>query len=408
MTIAFYIHHTTMSTGGIFTYSIGILRELLKSPEIKKIIIITSKEVSKTLNVFEKSEKINIRIVDRKNFRVNLMMVIWYGLYLFTQFFYMLFPNKKFFDHIKNVISKVNPYQNILEKDKIVIFHVPVQYSPIYKPNVPVIVTMHDIQEYHFPQYFSLKDRLHRYINNKFSIYDSEHIFVSFEHVKKDIIKYFKIDSDKISVCPPPFATNWFLNRNEADWNQIQQKYNIKKDYLLYPAATWEHKNHITLLEAVKQIRVEGLNIELICTGNKTKYYSIIFKKIERLKLSDAVHFLGIVPEEDLISLYKNSSLVVIPSLYEAGSGPLYEAMRYQVPVICSNVTSLPDTVGNNEFLFDPKDVDALAKQIKRGLKDVDFRQKNIENSKQRMEYFKKIEYSENFVESYNKLKQYV
>ena len=93
--------------------------------------------------------------------------------------------------------------------------------------------------------------------------------------------------------------------------------------------------------------------------------------------------------------------------MYEAGSGPLYEAMRYQVPVICSNITSLPDTVGNNEFLFDPKDVDALARQIKRGLKDVDFRQKNIENSKQRMEYFKKIEYSENFVESYHKVKQY-
>ncbi len=360
-----------------------------------------------TASVFN-LDTIDIRIVDRKDFRVNLMMVIYYAFYLSAHFFYILIPNKKFFDHIKHLISKLNPYQKVLEKDKIVILHVPVQYSPIYKPNIPVIVTMHDLQEYHFPQYFSLKDRLHRFINNKFSIYDSEHIFVSFEHVKNDVIKYFKIDSDKVSVCPPPFATNWFLNKSETEWNQIQKIYNIEKDYLLYPAATWEHKNHITLLKAVKQIRNEGLNIELICTGNKIKYYSIIFNKIEELKLSDVVHFLGIVPEEDLIGLYKNSSLVVIPSLYEAGSGPLYEAMRYQVPVICSNVTSLPDTVGNNEFLFDPKDVDALARQIKRGLKDVDFRKKNIENSKQRMEYFKKIDYSENFVESYHKVKQYV
>ena len=49
----------------------------------------------------------------------------------------------------------------------------------------------------------------------------------------------------------------------------------------------------------------------------------------------------GIVPEEDLIGLYKWASLVVIPTLYEAGSGPLYEAMKYSTPVICSNVTSV-------------------------------------------------------------------
>ena len=88
-----------------------------------------------------------------------------------------------------------------------------------------------------------------------------------------------------------------------------------------------------------------------------------MIEKISELNLSEAVHFLGIVPEEDLISLYKNSSLVVIPTLYEAGSGPLYEAMRYQVPVICSNVTSLPDTVSNDEFLFDPNDMKSYQKK---------------------------------------------
>jgi glycosyltransferase involved in cell wall biosynthesis len=404
MKIAFYIHHTTISAGGIYTYTIGILRQLFKSNEIEKILIITSKEISDTLVEFRNSDKLEIKVIERKIFFVNARLFIWYCLYITFQFFYLLICSYKFFNKLKHFISKINPYNAVLDSGEIELLHVPVQYSPIYKTNVPIIITMHDLQEYHYPQYFSLKERLHRIINNKIAINDSDQIICSFDHVKNDIIKYFRVDERKVSVCPPPFADDWFLTKKESDWNLIQKKYNIKKNYLLYPAATWQHKNHLTLLESVKQIKENNLNIELVCTGNKTDYYSTIVKKIEELRLTNNVHFLGIVPEEDLISLYKNSSLVVIPTLYEAGSGPLYEAMRYQVPVICSNVTSLPDTVSNDEFLFDPNDTKALTEKIKIGLKDEKFRNRNIENSKKRMEYFSKINYAKNFVEVFQKL----
>ncbi len=404
MKIAFYIHHTTISAGGIYTYTIGILRQLYNSPELDKIIIVTSKEISETLAEFRNSGKIEIRIVDRQKFLVNLRMLIWYGLYVAVQLISDIFNSSSVLNRAKYLISKINPYNKIILKDKVEIFHVPIQYSPIYKIDVPVIITMHDLQEYHYPRYFSFKERLHRRINNKIAINDSDHTVCSFDHVKNDIIKYFKIDPKRVSVCPPPFADNWFLSKNESEWDQIQKKYSIKQSYILYPAATWEHKNHKTLLEAFRHIKAENLDVELVCTGNKTKYYSTIAKRISELNLSETVHFLGIVPEEDLISLYKNSSLVVIPTLYEAGSGPLYEAMRYQVPVICSNVTSLPDTVSNDEFLFNPDDVEELAKKIKKGLGDEDFRKRNIENSISRMDYYKKVDYSNNFIEVFQKL----
>lgn len=401
MKIAFYIHHTTISAGGIYTYTIGILRLLFNSPEIDKIIIITTDEISNTLDEFRLSQKIDIKTIDRKKFTVELRMVLWYMLYAGLHILQDATRSPKIFEPIKKIVTKINPYYAVLTKNKIDLFHVPLQYAPIYKIDPPVMVTMHDLQEYHFPTYFSIKERLHRKLNNKIAAQDSEHIICSFEHVKKDIIKYLKVNPEKVSVCPPPFADNWFLNKNESDWNEIQIKYRIEKKFLLYPAATWEHKNHLILLEAVKKIRYEGLDFELVCTGNKTDYYSTILKRIEELNLSQAIHFLGIVPEEDLISLYKNSSLVVIPTLYEAGSGPLYEAMRYGVPVICSNVTSLPDTVGNNEFLFDPNKVDEISEKIERGLTDENYRRKNIENSQERMKYFSKTNYSKNFINAY-------
>ena len=56
----------------------------------------------------------------------------------------------------------------------------------------------------------------------------------------------------------------------------------IKRKYILYPAATWVHKNHTKLLDAVKKIRDEGLDFDLVCTGNKMRHYKVILKKIEK------------------------------------------------------------------------------------------------------------------------------
>jgi len=404
MKIAFYIHHTTISAGGIYTYTIGILKLLINSPKIEKIVIITSKEIANTLYAYNASNKIEIRKVDRKKTAIKLRLIFWYGLYISVQIAKEILGSLHLFDKIKSLLCRINPYDKILKESNVEVFLVPVQYSPIYKTDVPVIITMHDLQEYHFPEYFSFREKLHRKINNNIAINDSSQIVCSFEHVKNDIVKYFGIDSNKVSVCPPPFADDWFLSKKESDWNHIQKKYRLRKNYILYPAATWKHKNHKTLIKAVKEIITSNINIELVCTGNKTNYYSSIAKLISEQNLSGAVHFLGIVSEEDLIALYKNSSLVVVPTLYEAGSGPLYEAMRYQVPVICSNVTSLPDTVGNSEFLFDPSDVNALADKIKIGLTDSEFRQRNFENSINRMDYFSKIDYSKNFTGLFQKL----
>jgi len=109
MKIAFYIHHSTISAGGIFTYSIGILRQLVNSPDIEKIIIITSKEVADTLAEFRKNKKIEICIVDRKNILVNLMLIFWYSLNTITLFIQSFIPSKKFSNSIKTYFTRLNP-----------------------------------------------------------------------------------------------------------------------------------------------------------------------------------------------------------------------------------------------------------------------------------------------------------
>ena len=72
---------------------------------------------------------------------------------------------------------------------------------------------------------------------------------------------------------------------------------------------------------------------------------------------------------------------VVVPTLYEAGSFPLIESILMGIPVICSNVTSLPGTIGNEKFIFNPYDIEEMALMIERICFDIRYRELNIKNS---------------------------
>ena len=401
MRIGFYIHHTMLKAGGIFTYSIGILRLLIRQPEIEKLVIITTSDVKQALMEIVDNSKIEFELIARDTGLQKIRIFLSYFLYDTKIIYQHYFPDSKILDRLKSFSNFINPYHGVIKKCRIKLLHVPVQYSPIYKTTVPVITTMHDVQEFHFPEFFSASERLHRAINNLKSISESDHIIVSFEHIKNDLIKYYSINSDKVSVCPPPFADDWFATKKETEWNVLETKYSISKKYILYPAATWPHKNHIFLIETLKTVKERIPDINLVCTGNKTEYYPRIDKTIIELNLQNSVKFLGIVPEEDLIGLYKNTELVVIPTLYEAGSGPLYEAMRYKVPVICANTTSLPDTIKNSKYIFNPKDVELLSLLIIKMLTDENEIRENVRNSEKRMKELGEKNYFESFRDVY-------
>ena len=401
MKIGFYIHYTMLKAGGIFTYSIGILRLLLKADEIEKIVIITTPEVKGALSEIANNNKVKFSLLDRESFSNKARLFLSFFLYDTSIIYQHYFPKSKILEKLKSISNFINPYQRIIKNSGISLLQVPIQYSPIYKTSVPVVTTMHDVQEFHFPEFFTASERLHRAINNLKSVSESDHIIVSFDHIKKDLLKYYSVPAEKISVCPPPFADDWFATKKETDWQILEKKYSITQKYLLYPAATWPHKNHLTLVEALSEVKKTIPEISLVCTGNKTEYYSTIEKKLKELKQENSVKFLGIVPEEDLIGLYKNAELVVIPTLYEAGSGPLYEAMKYKVPVICANTTSLPETVSNAKYVFNPSDVNELSVLIIKMLSDEDEKGENVNNSEKRMKELGQKNYFKSFKDVY-------
>jgi glycosyltransferase involved in cell wall biosynthesis len=273
----------------------------------------------------------------------------------------------------------------MLNQAKYDLIHFPSAFPPRLAFRCPFVVTMHDVQELHFPENFSGETRFSRSMGNLRSIRQANAVVVSFEHVKHDLVRFFDVSPDRIYVIPVPFDECPLPKPTPSDTAKFEAKFNGLGEYFLYPASTWAHKNHLGLLEGFELLceRV-ARPLRLVCTGQKTDFFSVIEDKLRDSTVSDKVDFLGVVSDGELRWLYEHSAGVVIPTLYEAGSFPLMEAIQLGVPVICANTTSLPITIGTAEFVFDPRNPQAMSDSMFRLITDNDFRARNIAHCKYR------------------------
>jgi glycosyltransferase involved in cell wall biosynthesis len=287
--------------------------------------------------------------------------------------------------------------------------HIPYIAPPLLNVRTPFIATVHDVQELRFPEYFSPAQRAIRAMHRWETLDRAGKIIVSFDHVKVDLIKFFNLPEEKIHVCPIPFDSISLEEPSPAAREKYRARYASWMPYLLYAAQTWRHKNHALLIRALGRLHEQGHvpPLRLVCTGAKNDYYQTIEAQIEQLKLRDFVLFTDVVPEDELKWLYEQAAAVVIPTEYEAGSFPLFEAIKYGAPVICSDVTSLPDTIGgDHRFLFDPYDTQRLAELIVRITSDSSFREANIANSAKQANRLQSINAAPYFYEAYRSLLQ--
>jgi len=395
MKLGYYIANIKTSDGGIYQYTVYIFNMLLKCDHIEQIVVFYTK--GQEIEFRQQFSHPKVVLVECKTNRVTKILKKASNFFL-SRHYIKLSPGK----FSLKLHEFLNPDRRFLNRSKIDVLHVPRQHSPAYNLKFPVVISMHDVQHFHYPEFFTPVERIHKSISYYSSLHETDHIIVSYDHIKSDIIKYFGTDSKKVTVCPVPVDEDWMSEVNATNNKELIGKYHLKDPMILTPAATWEHKNHLSILEAIAKLRNEGMMVYWVATGNKTPFFNKIEERIQSMDLSDQVIFTGVVTDADLKGLYKLTRLVVIPTLYEAGSGPLIEAMRYKTPVICSNVTSLPDIIGNPDFIFEPLNVNQIAALIKKALLDEGFKQKNLANSELRIDKLINHDYTVQFINAYN------
>ncbi len=264
------------------------------------------------------------------------------------------------------------------------VIHFP--YQPYIRCALPTVYNPHDLQHLHYPQFFTAAEIARRESVYRAGCRHSDMVVVGSHWTKQDIVRHYEVSPDKVQVIPWAAPIQNSPEPSSAVLAAVREKYKLNEPFALYPAATWEHKNHLRLLEAVAYLRDHsGLEVRVICTGHQTRFYQRIADQLRALRLDGQAQFLGSIPVIELRALYRLAQFVVIPTLFEAASAPLFEAWRDSVPVACAAVTSLPEQAGDAALLFDPLSVEAIADALRQMRSDAGLRQDLIQRGVKRL-----------------------
>ncbi|HEY8491160.1 MAG TPA: glycosyltransferase family 1 protein [Dehalococcoidia bacterium] len=235
-----------------------------------------------------------------------------------------------------------------------------------FRTAVPSIYHPHDLQHVHLPQYFAPRVRRLREASYGALCRQARLVAVSTSWCREDVIRHFGLPAEKVQVVPLAPALDAYPQPTEGDLAAARERFSLPDAFVLYPAQTWPHKNHLGLLEALALLRRQGLAPPLVCTGHRNEFFPVIQRRARERGLSDQVRFLGYVDPLALQCLYRLARCVVIPTKFEADSAPLWEAFRLGVPAACSAVTSLPRQAGDAALLFDPDQPGEMAAALRR------------------------------------------
>jgi glycosyltransferase involved in cell wall biosynthesis len=269
---------------------------------------------------------------------------------------------------------------NILGDCDVDIYHVPQNGIGLPKDKVcPFVITLHDVIPLKMPE--TVGENYLRIFNKEIPeiIQKCDGIITVSNYSKKDIAETLSFPEDKIYVTY--LSNEKMYKRENKEFSKIiiRNHYGIEEDYILYVGGFSPRKNILGLIRAYAYL-VNKYNIKekLVIAGKKGKSYDMYKDETIKCKVEDKVIFPGFIELNHMPYLYSASELFVYPSFYEGFGLPPIEAMACMVPVITSNVTSMPEIVEDAAILVDPYDTDNIAEQMRRVLCDDSLKKKLI------------------------------
>jgi glycosyltransferase involved in cell wall biosynthesis len=204
-------------------------------------------------------------------------------------------------------------------------------------------------------------------------------------HTRVDAINLLGLNPDKIAVIYPG-VPQAFFDVIPADVARVSRKYKLDKPYILFVGTVEPRKNLDKLLDAYEQLSASLRDeFDLIAAGPIGWAAGSTVHRLEAGK--PGVRHLGYIPEGDLPAITAGARIFVYPSLYEGFGFPVAQSMAAGVPVITSNVSSLPEVARDGAILVDPKSVTELRDALVRLLTSPDLQKqlatKGLEISKE-------------------------
>jgi glycosyltransferase involved in cell wall biosynthesis len=280
------------------------------------------------------------------------------------------------------------------------LYHIPVNVVPTLMPK-PYIVTVHDVGDMVFSNRHGWRDDVALYRLRR-GLLRADCVIAVSTATRRDLENFVGIPGERIRTIynapdpaffgqPPPASEN---AGGEQHAQRILDRYQINYPFLLYAGRTNPRKNIPRLVEAFAVVRGEVQNdpvykdLRLIIIGDEISKHPRVRRAVIQSRVEHQVRFLGFVPIDTLRVFYQAATAFVFPSLYEGFGLPPLEAMACGTPVVTSNVSSLPEVVGEAAVIVNPENVFDIARGIREILADQNLRARLIERGFEQVKQF--------------------
>lgn len=267
-----------------------------------------------------------------------------------------------------NSLWRISGICEDLKRDGIVLFHGLSNELPlnIHKTkSIKSIVTIHDLIFLRLSHCFSFVDRFIYGCKCRYACRHADHVIAVSECTKRDIIYYYGIPEDKISViyqgCDPIFSRL----TTEDKRKEVKRRYNLPEHYILSVGTIEERKNSLILVQALKHLPEE---LHLVLVGRPTAYIRKLKSCMTEAGLQHRVHFLHGIPSADLPAIYQCADTFAYPSVYEGFGIPILEALNSRLPVVAATGSCLEEAGGPHSLYADPHDAEAMAAAVRNTL----------------------------------------
>jgi len=331
-------------------------------------------------------------------------------------------PNLRFISHrdFKSSRERIMYEQlrmpHIYNKEGYKLVHFVDYLSPLLPIKARRLFTFHDLAYFKLPQSFTLGSRLIKQFFTGWGVRRASGVICVSHNTRKDLLeKYPFLDKDIVNVIHLAGETSPGIEDKQSTGNKDEQtvnddqnilkKYGIYSRFILAVGTLEPRKNYEVLVEAYKElVSRSDISHKLVICGKKGWKYDGILDKLNHPSLKERVIITGYVAQELLPVFYRQADLFVYPSLYEGFGLPPLEALSHGVPVITSNVASLPEVVGDAALTFKPDDVRELADLMLRVLKDDKLRNSLREKGPEQAKKFSWRTTAEKTIEIYRQL----
>jgi glycosyltransferase involved in cell wall biosynthesis len=323
--------------------------------------------------------------------RLNIFMRVWLRLHA-TFGDYLLFRFLKIF-------QVFNYFEIIFLKAEIdlIYFLSPNAYAQTLE-KLNYITTVWDLCHRDYPEFpevrwnreFEIREAIYRSILPR-----AFAVLVDSDLGKHNIVKRYGTDETRVHVMPFEASQGSRSDNtiNKPDPFNVLTKYQLIHPYVFYPAQFWAHKNHVYLLEGLKELELlYGVKLSAIFSGSDKGNMHYIAEYANELFISDRVRFAGFVSDEEMTTLYKQSVALVMPTYFGPTNLPPIEAFELGVPVLYPDTVGLREQVDGAALLLDLKRPRSLASQLFRLLSEPNLKNQLVKAGKQRISYLNQID----------------